>query len=235
VEPAGLVTIAAHAERVKAQGHQIKLLAPADPNRARYLSRMGIREVMEELGVEHDLPPVRRHAEAERSLVELSRFQGTSGAEAIAEMVFDRLYRNDLVAAKAMHKAICELGTNVPEHAGVDGGFLAAQVTHNGSQIRFAVADSGAGLRSHMNQVGARTDHEALRLALTKRVTTTGSVHRGKGLARVLELVKANRGYLHVSSGRAGVTLFDGWDQPKDYAERLRGTMIQGMVKCDSP
>lgn len=233
VEPIGLVTIAAYAERQVTRGRDVKVLTPENESRARYVSRMGLGDVLSKMGsaVRHNLPSVNRNPLKGR-LVELQRFDGTSGATALAEIVFDTVERFDAIAASAVYRAIAELGTNVPEHAGVESGFVASQVVDHGTELRFAVGDCGSGLRTPMQTAGAEDDLSALRLALTKSVTTTGAVTRGKGLAAVAAITRSAGGYLHLASGSAGLTVWDGAEQARSHRLRFRGTLLQGMIRC---
>lgn len=231
-DPVGLVTVAAHAQHESQRG-PIRFLAPGEPNVARYLARMGLAAMLDELDVTHDLPGVQAYPVT--TLVELRRFDGTSGATDIAEKVFHTLKNSDLEVAKSLYQAICELGTNVPEHAGRPDGFVAAQVVPRGNVVRFAVGDAGAGLRAKLSVAGATDDLEAARLALTKGVTDTGVVHRGKGLAAVRRLVVATGGALHVASGKAALTVTRNGEAARWVNVRFRGTVIQGQLPCSLP
>jgi anti-sigma regulatory factor (Ser/Thr protein kinase) len=147
-------------------------------------------------------------------------------------MVHGALSAADPETARSMYTAISELGTNVPEHSGREGGFLAAQLTHNQSRVRFAVGDAGSGLLAKMRTVGATNDIDAARLALQNRVTDTGVVHRGKGLAAVLRLVTRAHGSLYVGSGTGGLVVDRHHARTQMFSYRLRGTVIQGTLPC---
>ena len=70
---------------------------------------------------------------------------------------------------------VSELARNVLEHARTkDGAILSAQYHKKSNTIRVGIADTGIGIKESINQSwGARTDLEALKLALTPGVTGT--------------------------------------------------------------
>ncbi len=81
-------------------------------------------------------------------LVELRRFDGTVGAERLAELVFETVATTDPALAPVVHQAISELGANVPQHSGRESGFLAGQRYARAGNVCIAVGDAGAGVRA---------------------------------------------------------------------------------------
>lgn len=228
-EPLGLVALTAFAEGALLAGERVVVRGPTEPSIARYLSRMRLGAVLAGLGVEHDLPVVDEHDTGER-LFELAAFDGARGAGALAELVHRAVEQEDLEAAGALYDGLCETGQNVAHHSGRTRGFLAAQRTHGGSRLLFAVADSGRGVLATLREQGATDDAQALALALTSGASGTADRSRGVGLAEVLAQVSSRGGSLHLLSGRSSVTAHGGrrwWS----HAERgFPGTVVQGQV-----
>lgn len=225
-EPLGLVALAAFAEGALLAGERVVVRGPTEPSIARYLSRMRLGAVLAGLGVEHDLPVVDEHDTGER-LFELATFDGARGAGALAELVHRAVEADDLEAAGALYDGVCEAGQNVAHHSGRARGFLAAQRTHQGSRLLFAVADSGRGMLATLRGRGATSDADALKLALTPGLSGTPDQSRGVGLAEVLARVTS----LHLLSGTASVTAA-GRRRWYSTAERpFPGTVVQGEVR----
>jgi hypothetical protein len=222
VEPIGLVMLAALAERQAAEGERVSLRGPASPNIARYLARMRLGTVLDALGQEHDLPPVREWDTGE--LVELRRFSGEDEPDELGKMVFAKTSA-DLRVARALHQSIAELGTNVPEHAGVRHGYVAAQTTYNGTVVQFAVGDAGVGVAAGF--ASKPTDAQALQDVLTG-VSRRPERGRGRGLAKTQKLVIGLGGSLHMLSGTAHRT-HAGHGRTYGGATSLYpGTLLQG-------
>ncbi|MDP9396832.1 MAG: hypothetical protein M3P96_02955 [Actinomycetota bacterium] len=228
-EPVGLVGIAAFAERYLLRDDRVVVIRPRDDSRARYLARMRLGSVLEALGAEHDLPTVRERQLSD-ALLELTPFDGARGAGSLAAHVHGVVSQYDIEAANALHSGLCEAGQNVAHHSGRQRGFLAAQRTHNGRRLLFAVGDSGRGMRYTLRERGAKSDRDALLLALRRGVSRCSDVGRGVGLPDVLELVLGLSGSLHLASGGACVTVRDGRFTMGRADRHFRGTLLQGLV-----
>lgn len=222
VEPVGLVMLAALAERQVRQGGAVKLLAPTNPDVARYLSRMHLGIVLDALGQEHDLPSVNARDTGE--LVELRRFSGTHEPDQLGKMLFDKTESNKRVA-RALHQSIAELGVNVPEHADLEYGYVAAQTTYGGTMVRFAVGDGGRGVAAGFDP--APTDTEALRDVLQGK-SRMNEAGRGRGLAKAQKLVLELGGSLHMISGGAYRTHYPKRQTQGKSPNRYPGTLLQG-------
>lgn len=135
-EPAGLVAVAAFAEEQRILGRAVQVMAPRDPNQVNYLARMHLGQVLDELGCEHSITPVRESQDVE--LLELQRFEGEDGAADLAGLVYEKTAADPAVAA-ALHKSIGEIGGNVSQHSGKTIGYVAAASTYRRRRIEFAV------------------------------------------------------------------------------------------------
>ncbi|MDQ1676304.1 MAG: hypothetical protein QOC93_1448 [Actinomycetota bacterium] len=205
VEPLGLVEIAARAEYHRQRGTPVRVHAPTDPSVANYLARMRLGRALTDLGAAHDLPYVRERDLAGR-LLELTYFAGTERSDELAAMVYHRVSAESPASARALYTALCEVGQNVREHAGVAGGWAAAQATTSRAEVWFAIGDCGIGIRRSLATRGARDDADALMLALDRGVSRLTRAGRGNGLAETCRLVTARGGRLHLVSGAAART-----------------------------
>jgi hypothetical protein len=228
-EPLGLVGIAAFAEAAIHRGDHVQLIAPERPNVARYLSRMHLAVTLSALGVEHDLPAVRERALG-NTLLQLTRFEGTRGADRLAEHVHGLVEPHDFGAANVLYRGISELGQNVADHSRRDQGFLAAQLTHRGSQLLFAVGDSGVGLLETLRTHGATTDAEALLKALERGVTELPGRFAGVGLSDTSDELTAAGGSLHLLSGRASLTVHRRVRHSGRSLHPVSGTLLQATL-----
>jgi hypothetical protein len=176
VEPLELVEIAARAEYHRRRGDYVEFLAPDDTAVANYLARMRLGWALTELGVDHDLPYVPERDLAGQ-LLELTYFEGADRSDELAEMVYSRVAAESPPSAAALYTSLCEVGQNVPEHADVAGGWAAAQATLRQGAMRFAVADSGIGMRRSLARRW-RWRWTAGCPALRRPATATGSSRR---------------------------------------------------------
>jgi hypothetical protein len=229
VEPLGLVEIAARAEYHRSRGATVRVLAPSDPSVANYLARMRLGRALTELGAAHDLPYVRERQLSGR-LLELTHFADAGGSDELAAMVYHRVAPESPASARALYTALCEIGQNVPEHAGVAGGWAAAQATRRHAQVWFAVGDCGIGMRRSLATRGARDDAEALVLALDRGVSRFAAPGRGNGLAETCRLVTARGGRLHLVSGGAARTAERTRRSPSVPVTPFPGTLFQGAL-----
>ena len=77
--------------------------------------------------------------------------------EQLTALVYNRVAGADPQAARALHIALGEVGSNVCQHAR-SIGFMAAQTIAEHGVLRFAVADTGVGLRATLSGLGAADD-----------------------------------------------------------------------------
>lgn len=230
IEPIGLVMLAALAEETVRQGGAVILRGPVTPGLTRYAARMRLGRIMNGLGQEHDLPAVREW-ERGSELLETLRFSGEAEPDRLAAMVFAKT-EADLRVARALHQSIAELGVNVPQHSGLDHGYVASQSTYDGQVVQFAVGDAGRGVAAGFGD--AVPDADAVDKALTgvSRIPDRG---RGRGLAKTQRLVLALGGSFHVVSGTAHRTREQHGDTSGSAAVGYPGTLLQGTFPVPDP
>lgn len=137
-----MVAISAFVDGARRDGRDVDFTAPADASRSRYLTRMGLADLLEDMRMDHDLRAARKLSRGD-NLVELQRFHAVGDVEMLFEDVEQALGRSRATKAMALTIGIYEAGANVPRHADVDSDFLAAQQTHEGSRFSYAVGDAG--------------------------------------------------------------------------------------------
>ncbi len=227
VEPIGLVMLAAMAERhvSRVAGGTVIFEAPRARSVARYLARMRLGSVPDNLGQEHDLPAVREW-DAGHELVELRRFFGESEPEELAEMLFAKT-ETEIAVARALHQSVAELGVNVPQHSGLEYGYVAAQTTYGGTVVQFAVGDGGRGVAAGFDP--APNDARAIEQVLAGR-SRKPDPGRGRGLPKTQKLVLGLGGSLHMLSGTAYRThdLYGATFGGAPTTRRYPGTLLQG-------
>jgi len=207
VQPVGLVGIAAIAESARREERQVMFLTPTDGNVANYVSRMRLGLAFDSLHVQHSIRPV-RETDLSGDLLELTKVEGEFGGEQVANLVFERLERMGAKSslAESLHASICEVVGNMHFHSGAEGGWVAAQTTHNGQKITFAIADSGLGLQASLRnnpQLTVTDDTNALQLAVAENISATGERGRGQGLPEVIRSSTGLNGSVHIASGTA--------------------------------
>lgn len=228
-EPLGLVAIAALADQATAAG-QVIFTAPENPSVARYLARMHLDRLLEELGVDHQLPAVHEQPRAD-VLVELTRIADAHDADRLAQMVHRVVEPADPTAASALYVGLTEIGNDVPRHAQRPYGFLAAQKTYQGRELLFAVADGGVGVYETLRRYGARDAQHALRLAVVEGATEIPNESSGGTLRDVAAELCRCGGYLHVVSGDASITVSQQVYLGGPARQALDGTAVQGAVR----
>lgn len=229
VEPAGLVAIAAAAERARLEGRPVLLREPRNSSCRNYLSRMRVGDVLTELGVPHHLPPVRTHALGDR-LQELRRFTDEAHLEEVANAIVSLFQRAGLHVVQPLYQALFELGLNAVQHSGRGGGFVALQAFPRLKDVAFAVADSGRGLRASLAEVmSVPSDAAAIKLAAQKHITATSEPGRGRGITGVIRLTDRYQGAVVMLSGTArGVFDHGHWDpQVSHLSAPFLGTLAQ--------
>jgi hypothetical protein len=229
VEPLGLVEIAARAEYHRRRGQAVRVLAPRDPNVADYLARMRLGWALSELGAEHNLPYVRAGDRAGQ-LLELTYFEGTARSDELAALVYHRVAADSPASARALYTSLSEVGQNVPEHAEVPGGWAAARVTRRPAQVWFAVGDCGIGMRRSLAARGARTDAEALEMAMDLGFSRFEAAGHGNGLTETCRLVTARHGRVYMVSGPAGRLVTPRSRRSSDPPAAFPGTLLQGSL-----
>lgn len=234
IEPVGLVGLAAVTERARNSGRDVSVLSPTSTNVANYLSRMNFGDTLDELGASHQLPNVRSTPHP-TELLELQKFSGEGGGDQVASLVFDKLEAMgvDMDVRLSLYEAICEVATNVEFHAEVPHGYVAAQTTHQGSQVMFAIADAGQGLFASLSKVYELADDAAaVTAAVQPEVSGTGIKGRGQGLPAVVSTSAGLYGTVDIASGTARDRHSGGKVFSTKTAGSFPGTIIQVQLDC---
>ncbi|NOZ80277.1 MAG: sensor histidine kinase [DPANN group archaeon] len=113
--------------------------------------------------------------------------------------------------AEPLRYIISELARNVLEHADSEkGAIICAQYYKKSNTIRIGIADTGVGIRKTINNAyDAKTDLDAIRLALTPGITGTTRMgggtefNVGAGLFFIRSIAEANRDFFMIYSGDA--------------------------------
>jgi hypothetical protein len=229
IEPIGLTVMSAFTEEQLRTDQRVVVRPPDDANVARYLARMGLDETLASLGAEIFLPSVRAR-ELGNVLLETTRFSGHRGAGALAQMVHALIEPHDADAANALHNGLCEAGINVVDHSRRHGGFLAAQITHHGRRLSFAVSDSGIGLMRSLEKKGATSDAAALHLAVRPGVSEHDDPGRGVGLSDMVRELSRLGGHLHLTSGRSSLVVSERGEDGRLTPQVVTGTHLQGVI-----
>ncbi|MGI8880607.1 MAG: hypothetical protein ACR2KJ_08895 [Jatrophihabitans sp.] len=202
ITPAAIAAVAAAALLAYRDGQPLTFVAPVDTAAAGYASRMGLSDILDDLGAIHDLPSAggRRLA---GHLVELTRIRSEADSDRLAELAHRQLSKQRPSQAVALHKSLAEIGGNVADHAR-SSGFLIAQTMPGRNELHLAVADAGVGLHATLVVRGARDDTDALDLAL-HGVSQFNRADRGTGIPETRRAVLAAGGRLYLASGRSSV------------------------------
>ena len=155
LDPVHLVGVATHALLAQQAGSRL-VLTGLPENQANYAARMRLGRVIELFGGEHDLPEVHER-DLHDTLLEIQPLRNPQDVERLTELVYQRVAQHNEAAARALHVAIAEVGSNVCQHAR-SIGFMAAQTIAEHGVLRFAVADAGVGLRATLAPIGAGDD-----------------------------------------------------------------------------
>ena len=230
MQPAHLVGAAAVAQLCAARGVGFRLRV--GPRRTSYASRMHLGAVVADLGGGHDLPAVPERAR-QRDLLEVTSLTSPDGTRRLAALVREKVLGRDPAAADALYECLTELGLNVQEHSGTSG-FVAAQTLLRRDEVLFAVADCGRGLAGTLAVRGARTDREAVGLAL-QGVSRLDEPDRGLGLPTMVRLVGRLAGSLQLVSGRAAAVTSGGEAEHRESRTPFTGTLVQGRIRLGIP
>jgi len=111
--------------------------------------------------------------------------------------------------ANTLGYIVSELVRNVLEHADAkNGAILCAQYYKKSNSIRIGIADTGVGVKKTINEsYDAKTDLEALQLALTPGITGTTTreggtaQNAGAGLFFIKSIASVNRDFFVIYSG----------------------------------
>ena len=227
-DPLHLAGAAALASRHGQDGGTVRVVGPTDPEARSYAARMRLGRILDGLGVAHDLPVARGH-DRRADLLEVRPVRDEGDAVRLARLVARRARPEDRVASSTLFACVVEMALNVAEHSGVTG-YVAAQTLPRQGWMRFAVADTGVGLRATLAARGAADDLAATLLALSGTSRLPG-LERGTGLPTTRrELLRAD-GWLLLASGTASVLAAADGQAVSEVRRAFPGTLVQGALR----
>jgi len=168
-----------------------------------YLTRMGLFKI---LNVASDIDVV-EHEPAGRFIPITQIRTSTELTKFITEMI--PLLHLEPEQAITIGYIVSELARNVLEHSDTENGaLLCAQYYKKSNSIRIGIADTGVGIKTTINRsYSAKTDLEAIQLALTPGVTGTTrrpggtKQNAGAGLFFTKSIASVNRDFFIIYSG----------------------------------
>ena len=232
VDPGSLVTIAAVTERAVCEGRTVRFIDPEDGNCATYLTRMRLDQHLSRLGISHALQPVRENPQGD-NLSELRRFDSEDDYDQLASMVMRNFQAHHPEIAKALYGSVHEIASNVIDHSGQSGGYLALQRFGRSGDVAFAVADSGMGLRSRLRKrLDVPDDRTAIVRAAHEHVSSQETPGRGLGISRVIAMTGEHAGYVMLASGSSQGQFARGHVDPvlHDLVAPFPGTLAQARL-----
>jgi hypothetical protein len=210
VEPVGLVLLSCLLSSAFIDDREIVFLGPSSSATARYLARMGLGNVLDQVWIEHGLPSANRHDQTDR-LLELQQFESAGEVDDLVERVVKRVTPTVPPGQRqAFVDALVEVAHNAVEHSVTGVGFFAAQVFGAGSEtaeVRFAVGDWGQGIYASLRSTPHRSASEeaAILRAVDPAVTSYPDAYRGRGLTFVIDGARSHSGQVLIRSGDAAV------------------------------
>lgn len=234
IDPAGLVMIAALAERAALDGKQSVFLEPRDDSCATYLSRMHLGDALEAADASHAIRPVVEHDRGD-TLVELQRFHSEDELDDLTDKIMHVLISHGQGRwTQAVYDALYEFALNAVDHSGRGGGFLALQTFKRSSDIALAIADSGRGIKAALNASGRNlsSDEAAISVAARQYESSVNAPGRGRGLSTVIQGTGRHRGTVLLMSGRAIGKFTNGHIDPRVslLPDAFPGTLAQARL-----
>jgi len=242
----GLALLAAWCERNAAR---VSLVAEHD-RVAQYLEATGFRDVVEKC---QTIREPRYDGEHHVALTCVER-SARDAADAVAKRIVELFAGHidlDQEARDPLKISFAELVENVYRHAESNSpAYVMAQAYPATQKLHVAIVDTGIGVYNSFRnsedaaiRARARTELQAIRMAVEKRVTSKTELHSGYGLFVVRRLVEENCGTMLVMSGRTTLKFWGhrDWRErigPQDRAEPNRawkGTEVSLMFQLDRP
>ena len=170
-----------------------------------YVERMGLFKLLE---IESDIS-ITEHESAGR-FIPLTQINNSKELTAFITDIVPLLHLAPN-QAEPIKYIVSELVRNVLEHSDSQfGAVVAAQFYKKSNTIRIGIADTGVGIKKTINKShSARTDLEAIQLALTPGITGTTrkeggtEFNAGAGLFFIKSIAKVNREFFMIYSGQA--------------------------------
>lgn len=214
IDAYGLVGLTVTLVDAVRRGEELTMTLPDNTGTWYHLVHMGLREMLDEIGLSYELPPA-DVIDKPDVLVPLQFLRSTKDVMALSELLFEQLRQvADGQVLEAMSEGLWELAANALEHSG-QPAIAMGQVYRHGhgdhhETVHIVVGDTGRGIRDSFLSTGIHrpeSDREALNLALEYLVSSVADPGRGQGLATTRELTVGLRGAFSIRSGTA--RLFD--------------------------
>ena len=208
ISPVGLATLVSIVRHAMTNGHYVKgtYRHPEKRHVRTYLSRMNFGRLIGLQDVEH--PRRSRSRGRFRELVEVGTAEDCSKvADQLRRVLTKQVALTDVVLNNVTY-CVLELLENVIHHAqSSTNGVACAQAYPKSHAVELAIVDCGIGVRASLaknpeHAPRARSDADAILLALQKGVTSTPERNTGEGLFFVAELM-TEAGRMRVQSGEA--------------------------------
>jgi hypothetical protein len=229
VDPAHLVAAATLAHAHAAADLPLRVLSPREADPHHYAGRMHLGRVLDDLGVEHDVPTGVLEHDRHADLLEVRPVCSEDDARALAALVAAKVRPDSAPASDALYSCVAEMALNVADHAGAVG-YVAAQTLPQVGAVKFAVADAGQGLSATLSVRGASSDDDAVSMALSGR-SRLDAPGRGTGLPTTLRELTALEGSLFLLSGGAAVTASGSGRIRRPVDVPFPGTLVQGVLR----
>lgn len=232
VLPGGIVAVACLAKAASARGVDVMVKAPADLNVDRYVSRMGLGEVLSDCGLHAPFTVVTHHDRAD--VLVGCQWADEEGIAGLANMVNDRLWEANVPerTTDLIVSAVFEVADNVLAHSESGGGFICAQTYQPSTRferIELAVGDIGRGVKASLQQrYNPADDQDALELAIQNNVSGLNP-NRGIGLHNVARDIPRAGGRLTIRSGSAYLHVHPGGPYYGSCG-RIPGTLVEMRV-----
>ena len=200
IHPVVLSMVAALGQNIKPSEIKCERLEAKSKH---YLERMGLFKL---LNIESDIKIV-EHEPAGR-FIPLTKITNSSELTKFITEIIPLLHLEP-EQADSIKYVVSELVRNVLEHAGSEqGAIVSAQYYWKSNTIRIGIVDTGVGIKKTINNAyPAKTDMEAIRLALTPGITGTTQriggtdYNAGAGLFFVKSIAQVNREFFMIYSG----------------------------------
>lgn len=197
-----------------------------------HLSHMGLADVLDDLGVDHDLPPTPTVV-SEHVVMPLNVVSEVSTIEGLSLLLVNQLER--WVHAQvlvAITEALWELAANALEHSGAKA-FMMGQVykrepPDHDRRVQVVIGDAGRGIRESFRATRTHEpadDRAAIDLAVQYLVSSVPDSGRGQGLFTTISEVTGLGGAVIVRSGTARLVARRG-TRTMTSVPRAAGTIV---------
>lgn len=233
--PNGVLPIISSITEIRTEGYKVYVKLPNNDN---------VRRLFRSVNWAHFLSPNqfdRSESTHDRHLV-TRNFTNENDQTLVVNDFMDVVLRSmevpkDIISG--LEWSINEITDNVLNHSqSINGGFVQASTYPTNGQIAFAVADSGRGILSSLNEgfPSLRTDMQAIGEAVKAGVTRNPKYGQGNGLAGSLRVANLTGGSLEITSGNARVvsTIEDTNRYNRRDFQYYQGTLVCGQIKVTS-